>query len=77
MAHNLCDQQRGHRIATPICMILFFSEEESGLGSWPEPNDRETTVKEVNGVLSLFHGLRYYWLISFLLFVALKLSRKI
>jgi len=61
-------------MAAPTCMIfIIFSEEESGLGRWPEPDDRQTMVKEVNGFLSLFLELRYYWLIILSLFVAIQI----
>ncbi|MFZ2472871.1 MAG: hypothetical protein WAW52_13165 [Methanothrix sp.] len=38
---DICDHQQGHSMAALICMIfIIFSEEESGLGRWPEPDDR-------------------------------------
>jgi hypothetical protein len=38
----------------PIWAIFIISsEEESGLGSWPETNDRQMMAKEVSRLLSL------------------------
>jgi hypothetical protein len=58
MSHNYRMQQYTMHYDTPQNGFdRLFSEEESGLGSRPELDDRQTTVKKINHILSVFSVL--------------------